>query len=73
MGDKSLDIFLMLVFGIGGITILIVAWAQPMSVFERVLTVSIGSTGLFWVLVRTIPLKSMLVKLGIRKSHFNHN
>ena len=63
MGDKSLDIFLMLVFGIGGITILVVAWAQPMSALERALTASIGSIGLFWVLVKAIPLKSMLVKL----------
>lgn len=73
MGDKSLDIFLVLVFGIGGITILIAAWAQPMSALERVLTVSIGSIGLFWVLVRTIPLKSMLVKLGIRKSRLDRH
>ena len=73
MGDKSLDIFLMIVFGIGGIIILITAWIQPMSVLERVLTVSIGSIGLFWVLVRTIPLKSMLGKLGIRKSQLNRS
>ncbi len=68
MNDKSLGIFLMVLFGIGGITILIVAWAQPMSVLERVLTTSIGLIGPFWVLSRAPSLRSMLARIGIRKN-----
>ncbi len=68
MNDKSLDIFLMVLFGAGGITILIVAWAQPMPVLERVLTTSIGLIGPFWVLVRALSLTSVLAKMGIRKN-----
>lgn len=68
MNDKSLDIFLMVLFGAGGITILIVAWAQPMPVLERVLTTSIGLIGPFWVLVRALSLTSVLARIGIRKN-----
>ena len=73
MVDKSLDIFLMIIFGIGGITILILACAQPMSMLERALTVSIGSIGLFWVLVRLASFRSVLAKLGIRKSRLDRH
>jgi len=68
MSDKSLDIFLMVLFGIGGITVLIVAWAQPMSVPERILTIAIGSIGLLWVLGRALSLRSRLAKVGIGKN-----
>jgi hypothetical protein len=68
MNDKSLDIFLMVLFGAGGITILIVAWAQPMPVLERVLTTSIGLIGPFWVLSRALSLTSVLARIGIRKN-----
>ena len=73
MGDKSLGIFLMVLFGMGGITILIIAWVQPMSLPERIVTTSIGSIGPFWVLGRTISLRSMLAKIGIRKSHITRH
>ncbi len=59
--DKSLDIFLMVLFGMGGITILILAWAQPMLLPERILTTSVGSMGLLWVFVRALvrrPLRA---------------
>ena len=52
--DKTLDIFLMVLFGMGGITILVITWAQPMPLLERIVTASIGSIGLFWVLVRLL-------------------
>ena len=68
MRDKALDTFLTVLFSIGGITILTLAWAQPMPVPESILTTLIGSIGLFWVLIR-IPLllMSMLAKTGIKK------
>lgn len=52
MRDRALDIFMMVLFGMGGITILILAWAQPMPLLERILTTSVGAIGISWVLVR---------------------
>ena len=51
MIDRSLGIFLKALFGMGGITILILAWVQPMPVSERIVATFIGSTGLLQVLV----------------------
>ena len=56
MMDKGLGIFLMLLFGMGGITILILAWVQSMPVSQRILTTFVGSTGvlgggLIWLLL----------------------
>ena len=55
--DKTLDIFLILLFGVGGVAILILAWAQPMSLPERIMTTSIGSIGLLGMLVRVLLRK----------------
>ena len=57
--DKTLDIFVILLFGMGGIAILILAWAQPMSLSERIMTTSIGSTGLLGMLVRVLLRKHL--------------
>jgi polyferredoxin len=57
MRDKSLDIFLMVLFGIGGIIILVLAWLQPMPLTDRIVTTSIGSIGIVWVLIRARVLK----------------
>jgi len=62
MKDKSLGIFLMVLFGISGIVILMLAWLQPMPASERILTTFVGSTGLFVALVRALMLKSPPVK-----------
>lgn len=59
MRDKSLDIFLMVIFGIPGIAILVLAWIQPMTASERILSNFIGSAGLFMVLTRALLLKSL--------------
>ena len=48
MTDKALEKFLMLLFGMGGITILILAWVQPMPVSQRILATFLGSIGLFF-------------------------
>lgn len=68
MKDKSLEVSLRLLFGMGGMIIVIVAWLQPMSVVERILTTSIGSIGPLWVLARALPLRAMLANLGIGKN-----
>ncbi len=59
MIDKTLDIFLIVLFGAGGMTILLLAWIQPMSLSERILSTSIGAIGLFWMLLRTLQFRSL--------------
>ena len=46
MKDKSLGMFLTVLFGISGVAILVLTWLQPMPGTERVLSTLIGSTGL---------------------------
>ncbi len=58
MIDKGLEKLLMGFFGIGGITILILAWAQPMPLPERMMTISIGAIGIVWVLARLLSWRS---------------
>ena len=58
MRDKSLNIFLMVFFGVSSATILALAWLQPLAGSERVLTTIIGSVGLFVVFVRGLLLRS---------------
>jgi len=62
MTDRSLDIFLMVLFGLGGLVLLTLAWVQPMPVSERILTTIIGSIGLVWVFFRALSLKPIPVK-----------
>ena len=63
MRDKSLGIFLMVLFGILGIAILTLAWVRPMPESERILATFIGSTGLFMALSRALLLKSPKAKI----------
>ncbi len=65
--DKALDIFLMMLFGMGGITILILGWTQPMPLSERILTTSVGSIGLFWVLIRALLLIAMRARMCVEE------
>ena len=58
MRDKSLGIWLMVLFGISGIAILVLAWLRPMPGLERALTTFIGAFGLFVALSRVPRLKS---------------
>jgi len=51
MGDRGLGIFLKALFSVGGITILISVWAQPMHESERMLPTLIGLSGLLPMLV----------------------
>ena len=52
--DKGPGVFLLLLFGAAGITILALAWVQPMPAAERILTTFVGSIGLLGVLVRLL-------------------
>jgi hypothetical protein len=59
MRDKGLRVFLIVLFGIGGIAILILAWSRAMPLHERILTSSVGVIGLSWVLIQAILLRSV--------------
>ena len=58
MKDKSLNIPLLTLFGIGGIAILAMTWTRPMATSEWVISTLIGFAGPLWVSLR-ILLKSL--------------
>lgn len=58
MRDRALSVFLMLLFGAGGIAVLVLAWVRPMPLTERILAVSVGSVGVIWVLGRLLWLRA---------------
>jgi len=58
--DKSLSIFLMIIFGMGGMTLVLLAWIQPMPAHERIFTTFVGSVGLVGVLIRALTLRPTL-------------
>jgi len=60
--DKSLGLLLMVLFGVSGVAILVLAWLQPMPERERILSTFIGASGLLVALSRGLLLKS--VKVG---------
>ena len=60
MMGKSLSIFLMVLVGIAGITIVLLAWMQPMPVHERIFTTFVGSMGIVAVSIRALTLRSEL-------------
>jgi len=62
MADKSLNIFLILLFGISAIAVLMLTWLWPITGAERVLNTLVGSVGLSVALVRTLMLKSPNVR-----------
>ena len=68
MKDKSLDVLLMILFGIGGITIVVLTWSQAMQLPERMLSTSIGMIGLIWTASRVRLLKSMPGKLVAQRN-----
>ena len=68
MRDKSLDALLMILFGIGGMTIIVLTWSQTMQLPERILSTSIGMIGLIWTASRVRLLKSMPGELVAQRS-----
>ena len=61
MKDKSLDIWLIMLFGISGIAVLLLAWLWPTLESERIMATFAGSAGLFVALVRALMLKRLPV------------
>ena len=61
MRDKSLEILLMVLFGISGITVLMLAWLWPALASDRIMATLAGLTGLFVALTRALMLKRLPV------------
>ena len=57
MVDKGLGRSLNCIFGLGGITILILTWVHPMPATDRIFAIFIGSTGFLGVLTRLALLR----------------
>ena len=57
MRDKSLGIMLMVLFGISGMAVLILAWLWPTLQSERITAIFAGSTGLLVALTQVLMLK----------------
>ncbi len=51
MENRGLGIFLKAFFGVGGITILIFVWTQPINESERIFSTLIGLSGLLPILI----------------------
>ena len=64
MRDRALDIILMVLFAIGGITIVIIVWTQQMPLPDRILATFIASAGIIYTVVRSLLLISARVKIG---------
>ncbi len=58
MKDKSMEVFLTVMFGTLGLAIIVLAWVRPMPESERILTTIIGSMGLLLALGRGLFLKT---------------
>ena len=67
MRDKGLDTFMMVLLTVSGIAILVMAWAQPMSLPERIGATFIGLIGLSWLLARLVSFISTRSKIDVRK------
>lgn len=63
--DRSLQKFLITLFGVGGIVILLVSWLRPMPGLERIISTLIGGMGLIGVLIWTLVLWSNRAKVNI--------
>jgi hypothetical protein len=70
MKNKTLNMVLMVVFGVGGIGTLVIAWGQPLPLSDRILPNFGGVSGLVWVLLlavlpRLTPVKADACKVEI--------
>jgi hypothetical protein len=55
--DKSLGIWLIVLFGIPGMAVLMLAWLWPTLQSERITAIFAGSTGLLVSLIQILTLK----------------
>ncbi|MFC2063138.1 hypothetical protein ACFLS8_04280 [Chloroflexota bacterium] len=66
MRDRSLGLFLVVLFGAGGITILVLIWAQPVALPGRVFATLVAAAGFIWVLTR-LPFLAPALRRGSPK------
>jgi len=57
MRDKSLGVFLMVLFGISGMAVLLLVWLLPTLESERTMAIFVGSAGLLVALIQVLALK----------------
>jgi hypothetical protein len=62
MKNKTLNRVLMVVFGVGGIGALVIAWVQPLPLSDRILPTFGGVIGLAWVLLLAVLSRLTPVK-----------
>jgi hypothetical protein len=62
MRDRSLSLWLTLLFGIPGITVLMLAWLWPAMVADKIAASCIGSAGLFVASIQVLTLRHALGK-----------
>ena len=67
MTDKGFWTFIKVLFGLGGITIILIACTRTMAVSDTFLVAFVGLMGLSYSTIT--PLKSILTKLGNMKNH----
>ena len=58
MRDKSLGVFLMVIFGVSGAAVLALAWTGTLSGSERIMATLMGLVGLLVAAVQVTLLKS---------------
>jgi len=68
MIDKSLDKFLIVLFGTSGVAILVLAWLWPMPTSERIIATVIGLAGFFTALFRALLFKSSRVRSDVEQN-----
>ena len=60
MKDKSLEIWLIAIFGISGLAVTILAWLWPAMESDRIMATLAGLTGLLIALFRYVGLKKLI-------------
>ena len=57
--EKSRGLFLAVLFGVMGLTLLILAWLIPVNASDRIIAAVMGSAGIFGAAIRIPMLKRM--------------
>ena len=55
--EKSRGLFLAVLFGVMGLTLLVLAWLIPVNTSDRIIAAVMGSAGLFGAAIRIPTLK----------------
>jgi len=64
MRDKSLGVFLTVLFGISGMAVLLLVWLLPTLESERTMAIFVGSAGLLVALIQVLTLKRSSGRTG---------